>query len=97
MQRKWIEKYSEWEDVGRNYRVRRLRSGQIRRYGPEIGAYVVTDLTEAREGGEVLDYCTTVVEKATKTVEHGFINHVTKFAKVADHQWRYETKREWDG
>jgi hypothetical protein len=95
--KRWINKYNEWEDIERSYQVKRIRSGQIRRYGPEIGSYIVTDLSGERTEEEVLDYCTTIVERATKTIEHSLRNHMTKFEKIDDNQWQYETRREWDG
>jgi len=82
------------------YKVEKIRGGQVRRYGPTINTYHVTDLTGIREKDEVLAYCRSQIRKGVMKGEPGYhplTPHVMGFHQRSDGKWFYEVGHEYTG
>ena len=88
--------------LARGFDVETIQGGQVRRYGPTVHEYRITDLRGSRDKDEVLAFCRQFVQRAAlKSDEnyHPLIEHVQIF-KLIDaekHIWKYPTGHEYTG
>ena len=78
-----------------------IRAGQVRRYGPTIHEYHITDVSnEPRDRDEMLDLCRKYVRRAKLQTDPGFhslLEHVQCFRKMQGGRWLYQTGHEYTG
>jgi len=82
------------------YKVENIQYGQVRRYGPSVYKWHVTDLTGERPAEEVKAYCRTHVRQVPGKKDpdyHPLNEHYQGFGLVSGHTYYYQTGCEWNG
>lgn len=84
------------------YKVENVRYGQVRRYGPTVNGWHITDLTGQRAPEEIKAYCREHVRPAPARGEDGYHTlheHYQGFKAVygQEHTYYYQTGRDWTG
>lgn len=82
------------------YKVEKIRGGQVRRYGPTINEWRITDLSGDLTEEEVKAYCLKNVSRAALRTDpnyHSLSEHVQAFVHLGDGVYRYQTGHDWTG
>jgi len=88
--------------AGNGYKVENVQYGQVRRYGPSVYKWHITDLTGERTAEEIKAYCREHVRQVPGKGDKGYhpLNeHYQGFGQVygRNHTYYYQTGHEWTG
>jgi len=88
------------EHAKAGYQVVNVQYGQVRRYGPSIYCWHVTDLTGTKTVEEVKAYCLEHVRKVPVSGDsdyHPLHEHFQRFSDRGNHVFEYQTGHEYTG